>query len=200
MTEIIIFDLEFTTWEGAMDRSWTGKTETGENEYREIVQIGALKVEWPSGRVLGALNLLVKPKRNPVLSPFFQQLTAITQQRLEEEGIEFPEALLQFLEFCGTRKTCSYGGDALIVAENVALNHCHPGSLYTMNMPEFINIGAAIHRLDPVTKQQRLNSGRLWQHYGLPKPEGVGEHDALFDCYSILAAMRYLHQTGRDVL
>ena len=30
--EIIVFDTEYTTWEGAMARQWTGP-----NEYRELV-------------------------------------------------------------------------------------------------------------------------------------------------------------------
>jgi len=195
MLPIIIFDLECTTWEDAPARGWSG-----EDEYREIIQIGALKVDWPSGKIIDSLNVLVKPLLNPQLSEFVQQLTGIAQQAIDQEGIEFPLALEKFLGLCGSNKTYSYGPDALIIAENVALTKCHPGTLYTMDMPEFINIGPIIHRADPTALEQRVNSGRLWQHYNLPKPVGVGEHDALFDCYSILAALKFLHTNGKIIL
>lgn len=195
MSSIIIFDTESTTWEGAMDRGWTG-----ENEYREIVQIGALKVDWPSGEITDSLNILVQPKINPQLSSFFQALTHISQDQVDKDGVSFPEGLNSFLAFCGNRKTYSYGMDSLVLAENVALTHCHPGSLYGMDSPEFINIGPVFHRADPSLKANRINSGRLWQHYNLPKPDGVGEHDALFDCYSILVSLTYLQQHGKITL
>ena len=35
---IVLLDTEYTTWEGAQDRNWSGL-----NEHREIVQIGAIK-------------------------------------------------------------------------------------------------------------------------------------------------------------
>lgn len=38
--KIIIFDTEFTAWEGSQDRNWSRP-----NEFQEIVQIGALLVE-----------------------------------------------------------------------------------------------------------------------------------------------------------
>ena len=36
----IIFDTEFTAWEGSMERNWSG-----ENEYRELVQISAFRIK-----------------------------------------------------------------------------------------------------------------------------------------------------------
>lgn len=36
MKHFVIFDTEYTTWEGAADRDWTGP-----GEHREVVQIGA---------------------------------------------------------------------------------------------------------------------------------------------------------------
>ena len=37
--KFIIFDTEYTAWEGSQERNWSG-----DNEYMELVQIGALKV------------------------------------------------------------------------------------------------------------------------------------------------------------
>ena len=36
----IIFDTEFTAWEGSMQRGWSGQ-----NEHREIVQISAIRIK-----------------------------------------------------------------------------------------------------------------------------------------------------------
>ena len=36
----IIFDTEFTAWEGSQERKWSG-----ENEFRELVQISAIRVK-----------------------------------------------------------------------------------------------------------------------------------------------------------
>ena len=38
--KIIIFDTEFTAWEGSLARNWNGP-----GEYREIIQIGAILVD-----------------------------------------------------------------------------------------------------------------------------------------------------------
>ena len=39
--EAVIYDLEFTTWPGALERNWLGK-----GEYREIIRIGAIIVDF----------------------------------------------------------------------------------------------------------------------------------------------------------
>jgi len=38
--QIIIFDTEYTAWEGAKERNWSGS-----GEHREIVQIAAVKID-----------------------------------------------------------------------------------------------------------------------------------------------------------
>ncbi len=182
MAEIVIFDTEYTTWEGA----------------QQIVQIGALKAGWPSGRVIDSLDILVKPVRNPQLSEYFTQLTGITQDQIDNSGIAFADALKFFLDFCGAETpTLSYGKDFCTLAENIALHHCHPHTFYS-GSPNFMNCGPAFRAADPTIREKKINSGRLWEHFGLPKPEGVGEHNALFDCHSILAAL--LHLKHRKML
>lgn len=187
MTEIIIFDTEYTTWEGAQDRQWSG-----DNEYREVVQIGAIKVDWPSGDVIAECNLFVKPKINPTLSNYFQKLTHITQQHVDMNGMDFQDALKAFITFCGSNNVYSYGRDDFVLAENIALSRCDYRSLYSWDAPEFFNIARMINKVDPSVRERKVVSGLLWRHYGLEKPKGSGEHDALFDCYSILAALKHL--------
>lgn len=188
MTQIVIFDTEYTTWDGAMARGWMG-----ENEYRELVQIGALKVEWPSGNVIDSLDILVKPVRNPKLSDYFTQLTGITQDVIDRNGIAFGDALKIFVDFCGAyTPTLCYGNDFCILAENIALHHVHPLNFYGWGCPEFMNCAPAFIRADPSIGEKKVNSGKLWAHFDLPKPHEADEHNALFDCYSILAGLKHL--------
>ena len=68
---IVGFDMEWTAWEGSWSRSWSAP-----GEYREIVQIGAVKLD--GGNALGerdSFDVLVRPPRNPVLSDYFIALT-----------------------------------------------------------------------------------------------------------------------------
>ena len=38
--KIVIYDTEYTTWKGALERNWSGP-----NEYRELVKLSAIKIE-----------------------------------------------------------------------------------------------------------------------------------------------------------
>jgi hypothetical protein len=65
----VIADCEYTTWPGALESGWKGA-----NQHREIVQIGAVRLD-AQYRELASMALLVKPKINPVLSGLFCTLT-----------------------------------------------------------------------------------------------------------------------------
>src|SRR5258706_10294556 len=71
---ITIFDLEYTAWECSMARHWLTP-----GEFKEVVQIGAVKLDPGSFAVLDELGVLVGPRINPVLSPYFEKLTGITR-------------------------------------------------------------------------------------------------------------------------
>lgn len=185
-----IYDLEYTTWEGAMQNDWMA-----DGQYKEIVQIGAIRVDSDDFSVRGEFNLLVMPKINPVLSDYCIALTGITQERLENEGVGFQEALDRFLDFANPGVACAYGNDACILAENIALQKVHPRGFYGRTRQiGFVDIGYYINLFAP--QSQGSNSGRLWQVFNQPKPHEAHEHDALFDCYSILAALRVLSPRG----
>ena len=192
MSHFIIFDLEYTTWEGALDRGWDR-----DNEYREIVQLAALKVDSDTLQVIAKLDLLIKPTVNPILSDYFQQLTGIIQHDIDQRGLSFTEAYDQFIEFCKPGLVFSYNNDMFILGENAALNKGIVCRITKTRDIGFVNIAPYIHRIDPGTIS--YGSGRLWQFFNLPKPHEADEHDALFDCYSILAAIRHLQQAGHSL-
>ena len=75
----IVFDTEFTSWKGSMQNNWSKP-----GEHRELVQIGALKIQ--DGKIIEKLNLFIKPKINPVLSDYFIKLTGITNEHINKYG------------------------------------------------------------------------------------------------------------------
>lgn len=193
---IIIFDTEFTTWHDARDNGWTGQTPSGTPQHREIVQIGALKVDWPSGNIISEFDQLVKPTINPELSDYFINLTKITQEQVDAHGVDFPTALQNFLTFIGDDgPLCSYGNDIAILGENVALNHCNAKRLYGARNCAAINLNYFVNHFDPTSRP--ANSGTLAAHFGVADrlPSG-NEHNAVFDCYSILVALQYMREQG----
>ena len=68
--KVVIFDTEYTTWEGAMERNWSGP-----GEYKEIVEIGAVLVETDNFSEVDTFSAYVKPVKNPKLSELFINLT-----------------------------------------------------------------------------------------------------------------------------
>jgi inhibitor of KinA sporulation pathway (predicted exonuclease) len=59
-----------------------------------VVQIAAIKVDASDGyRELASWSALVKPRKNPKLSAYFVKLTEITQEQVDNEGVDFTEAL-----------------------------------------------------------------------------------------------------------
>jgi inhibitor of KinA sporulation pathway (predicted exonuclease) len=115
-SEYVLLDTEYTAWEGSQERKWTGP-----NEYREIVQIGAIKVDNAKLVETDHFVRYVRPRRNPILSEYFVQLTGVIQQTVDQHGIDFAVALVEFREWCGELPVYSFGRDGVVVLENCAL-------------------------------------------------------------------------------
>ncbi len=181
---IVFYDTEFTSWEGALARDWSGP-----GEFREIVQIGAMRFD-ADLQMVATFDMLIKPVKNPVLSDYFIQLTGIRQEQVERTGVPFAEALAQFRDFIGTAPTASYGGDDSVVRENQEL-HALPTDFTALNIgPWFMMHGAAYG------VKKGVNSGALARTVGAPLEGAVAEHNALEDVRSIAAAYRFLLAKG----
>ncbi len=94
--KIIIFDTEFTSWEGSMERDWDG-----ENEFKELVQIGAVVFDTRTLQEVDTCNVYTKPARNPLLSEYFIHLTGITQEVLDTQGVDIEKGIMNFVEWAG---------------------------------------------------------------------------------------------------
>ena len=112
----VVFDMEYTAWEGSLERGWNGL-----NEHREIVQIGAVKLDQELNEI-DAISILVRPAINPKLSVYFIHLTGLTQHRLDREGLALGDALERFHTFAGQQDAPLYcnGSDHEVVEENAA--------------------------------------------------------------------------------
>ncbi len=113
MSICIVWDTEYTTWDGARERGWCGP-----GEHRELVQLAAQKVDLSTGAVKDKIEFFVRPLKNPRLSDFFIKLTTITQDVVDREGISFPEAYRCFKDFSGGLPCLSYSfGDLTMMQE-----------------------------------------------------------------------------------
>lgn len=180
---VVVFDLEFTTWDGARERGWSGP-----GEHREVVQVGAVRLDARTLEERAAFSVLVRPRINPVLSSFFERLTGITNSDLSREGMDIAAAFPAFKRFRRGAPLWSYGRDDLVLAENIALYGLE------LTAPVASNIRAVIREASP--ELSRLNSGHLATALGLAVDWPGAEHDALYDCRSIAAALRHLVGRG----
>lgn len=114
--KIIVFDTEYTSWEGAQERRWSGP-----NEYREIVQIGAVRVRTNTFQELDSFSAFVRPVRNPKLSDFLINLTGISQEIIDSKGSDFSSAIAKFLKWTAREELYAFGHDGNVLEENAKL-------------------------------------------------------------------------------
>jgi inhibitor of KinA sporulation pathway (predicted exonuclease) len=188
----VVYDLEFTTWPGAQDRGWTGP-----GEFREVVQIGALRVDPATMTVDEEFDAVVRPARNPRLSDYFVELTGITEDEVRRRGTDFATALNAFLKFCDGNYALSYGNDMVVLGENLILQF--PDDQRTaVPMPPFVNVRPYINHVFPATVTR--SAGSLAATIGENPPAREEHvHNALLDCYSILEVLRRLRREGRPL-
>lgn len=175
---VVILDLEFTAWEGSLQRDWCGA-----EEWREIVQVGLLLADAADGfATVDEFEAMVRPCRRPILSPYFSALTGITQARLEAEGVELA-AVLPRIEGLAARAECILfnGRDGEILRENCELS----GLTFPMPSEHMFNFRPLLARTLGRPPEE-LTSSNLPQLAGIVVDGHA--HTALHDCRSIAAS------------
>jgi inhibitor of KinA sporulation pathway (predicted exonuclease) len=177
LASITVFDLEYTAWECSMARHWLTP-----GEFREVVQIGAVKLDADSFAVLAEFDVLVRPRINSVLSPYFQKLTGITGERVARQGVDFTAAYARFLEFAGEGPIAAFGHDERVLEDNIRLY----GMKGARALPVFYDLRAwfAVQGMDP----RGMLSCDVGPALGLPFTGQT--HNALNDARSIAGAMQ----------
>lgn len=184
---IVIFDLECTTWEGAAARNWSGQ-----GEHREVVQLGAVVVGTKYFTELVSRLWFVKPTRNPVLSQYFIDLTHITQEKVEEKGVDFSTFLREFSDFCGNFELYCFDNrvdGSRLFDRDVLVENCNLlGSEFPFNSERFHNVNEIFCRHGYHVRQ----SGVAPEAFGLKVP--ARPHDALNDVRGIIIGLKALSE------
>ncbi len=115
----VVYDLEFTAWDGSMARRWLAP-----GEFKEVVQIGAVKVT-SAFSPIERFDCLIRPRLNPHLSDYFVTLTGITNDAVATRGVDFEEGYESFVSFAGTLPILAFGRDDLVLIENLRLYGLH---------------------------------------------------------------------------
>jgi inhibitor of KinA sporulation pathway (predicted exonuclease) len=186
--EFVLYDLEFTAWPGSRQSNWAAP-----GEHREIVQIGAVRVAPARGCAeIGCFERIVRPRINPSLSPYLIELTGLSQERVDREGLKFEQAMEDFRAFAGDTSTlmAAFGADAEVMNENCALNRCATALLPA----QMVDIRPFILRALSL-EGQSVSSGELPHRLGYP-PAGHA-HDALADARALAIALRHIQSKRR---
>jgi len=180
-SEFVLFDLEWTSWEGFMHSNWQMP-----GKYREVVQIGAIKVG-DDLQEKDSFSAIIKPVKNPQLSDYVIHLTGITQDRVESEGRTLSEAVSDFLIFNSELSLASWTAeDAGVLRSN-----CELLGLPAAIPEESVNIKAL---LGPALQERGIdpnnyNSGTLIEAFG---KKGGRAHDAVNDMRNLLEVLKIL--------
>jgi len=178
----VVYDLEFTAWEGSMANHWLRP-----GEFQEVVQIGALKVdaEFAAGETL---DVLVRPRLNPVLSSYLERLTGITNEEVRARGVDFVQAYREFVAFAGSLPIIAFGRDDLVFANNLRLY----GMTDLPPLPPYLNI-------IPWMAEQGIEVRGLHACDAGPAagvPFGGHKHNAVDDALSVASGIRALMARG----
>jgi len=180
---ITIFDLEYTAWECSVARHWLTP-----GEVREIVQIGAGKLDADSFEGLEEFEALVRPRINPVLSPYFEKLTGITGRQVARDGEDFAIAYGRFLDFAGEGPIAAFGRDDRALKDNLRLY----GLTRARALPVFYDLRGwfAVLGIDP----RGMHSCDIAPALGVPFQGRA--HNALDDAKSVACVMAVLASRG----
>ena len=185
--KIVIYDTEFTSWEGFLEK---GFKDAG--RYPEIIQFGAIVLDADDDLVeVGSFTTLVRPKINPVLSDYIQELTRITQNDIDIHGVPFSAALVAFTDFMpeDAEALICYGRDGEILEINCQLN----GTQLPPNLPNEIDFNKFL--LSKGLLEKPATSSTLPTHFGLTF-SGYA-HNALDDARAVACVLRELRQQNK---
>lgn len=193
--DIIIYDTEYWAQPGAAARGWNGL----DDKPPLLIQIGVFRMRLDTGLpVVAEFSAIIKPRdaHGAVvpITPYFEDLTGITQQCVDHEGHELATVMHDFYAFTGDCALYSYGHDFL----NTILPSCFINNVPIPFKPQ------QCRDIRQVLRQARVSdddinansSGTLAAHFGLTL-ENHWAHDARCDANSILASLRSLLAAGR---
>lgn len=180
-SNFIIYDLEYTAWEGSLDRNWSGS-----GEYKEIIEIGAIAVN-KSFKEVKSFSRLIAPTLNPVLSDYIINLTGITNKMISNQSVTFKKGYLDFLYFINkyAKIAFSYGNDRDVLMENIKMSGSNIDTKDTL----FKNIRPYLEYKLNIPKNS-VDSYLLNDYLNIESFNKA--HRALGDCRCILNAITHI--------
>jgi len=193
--EIVIYDTEYWTDQGALDRCWHGI----DDQLPVLIQIGAYRVKKEKNLpiVSEMLSFVTPIGRNgePIrLNKYFCDLTGITQEKVDTEGKHPREAIEEFSKFVGDCKIYCYGDDIVytFLPTCFAIDIKCPFHLHQAKDARHLLRQAGVTEAEISTNR----SGSIAHHFGVHL-EQHHEHDAKDDARSLLEALRFLEKKER---
>jgi len=182
--QFVVFDMEWTAWEGCLERSWNGQ-----GEYPEIFNIGAILIQGHELLIAKSNSDIVNLEIVKKLPPFTEKLTGYTQTDIDKEGIPLQDALDNLVQMGPELMYYFWGSDHYLADLDVLKRNLDrkriswPFFLGQVRdiRPLFISHGVPAHK---------YSSSTIPEYFGLPKRKQShrGEDDAL----SIVTALKAL--------
>lgn len=128
--QAVVIDLEATCWDTEEEKAANTS---------EIIEIGVCLLNTETGEITAKRSIYVHPEKSKV-SPFCEQLTGISQAKLDSEGIPFMEALQILKKEYRTksRVMASFGN----YDNNMFKNACAAHNFDNPFGPSYINLSA----------------------------------------------------------
>lgn len=169
----IVMDLE---WNQPVSFHSSAYKAIGDQLLFEIIQIGAIKLD-DRFQTQEEINLLVSPTHYKRLHPYVRRMTNLAQTDLENAPA-FPDAMAQFLQFCGGDAVLLTWGadDVSVLKQNVDCFACECPLPKTCNIQRYY---AEVFKLG--NSQKALKSAM--EQLGVEEEEARAFHDALHDAY-----------------
>lgn len=95
LDKIVVVDIEATCWEGEVPKGMES----------DIIEVGICLLDVHTGEIEDNRGILVKPERSQI-SSFCTELTTITPEMVEQEGVPFQEALRILRKEFQTQSRC----------------------------------------------------------------------------------------------
>jgi hypothetical protein len=195
MKTAVVFDCEFLCVQGSQSRFWCAAHDPDP----VIAQIGAVKLGLESDfPLLDTYRAYVRPLdrfgNRYVIDPFFTELTGVSEENLQAEGVSLQQALAGVDRFSGGARFWSWGKDEL----NMVAVSCYVAG---------VQPSIPVHRFDnavklviaagmPMKDIATTRSSGLADYYGVEHPPLRG-HDALDDALSLAYALQHLLRSGK---
>lgn len=213
----VLYDTEYTCWKGSNTSCWKDFRQP-----RHLIQIGALRVSpFPDSKILEKKLWFVKPDQkylaqrfnvtevtdgNPddfPISKYFTDLTRVTRQQIDDQGISIQQFYKEFRDFVGSAHAFSYGCDEQVLYENLFYaNHVETCDELSLDYARYGSwVLGHSHDLHSFFAHQSIDirlftSGTLHQAFDIPADEVSDDHhvhDAMWDVNSLYQSLRRLY-------